>query len=449
VTVDGKRPNLNVAFISRWSPARATVFGMAVYAVLILIAPLEYNTSVITADGLFYALAALTAFFVGCLVGRTYNSLSIPAEPEPLTPGYDRMIDVTAMLGAIGVMARIYDRFILRGFTVAQTYAESRESLAAGVSVFGYVGGLLFTFGFVALALIWLSGSQRRRPLMYALVVVLSAYPVAESLAQGSRLTLLNTSAFVFLLASSTDSLRWLLRSRIALLMTGVALIVLAQVIYEIRQLEGAAQSDLSDVFVTTAISVYARPKDWIIEFLISTNGEGVLGVAAKVAVHITQYLTHSWLVYFVNYEQFDGVAGWGNIHLNLPLRGVGALVGYELYDGSLHGAEEGIFATALSTLCYEFAGFGPLAAGVFGFAVTWVQGKAIHRPERWLPLHCYLIYTCASMLLSDELVGGIGQFVIWTFIAYIPLHYGLSLLQARDVRKEEGQAPVSLESGD
>lgn len=422
-------PALNTPFVVRWSPARVAVFGLVAYALLVLLSPLEYDTSVVTLGGALFALAAYAAFFSGCYVAQIFNSWSGQPAPQATTLAPDIAINITAAIGGLGVAARIYDR-ITRGFVISQTYTETRESLTGSVSIFGYVGGLFFTFGFVALALFWLSKSERRRPLMYVVVVALSVYPLLESLLQGSRSTLFNTAIFVFLLARSANALGWITRSWATLLATGVLLLLFSQVLYERRSLEGTAEVDIADIYKTTAISAYARPQDWVIQDLVATNGEGPVAAIEKVWVHFTQYATHSWLVFFINFERFDGTAAWGGLHLFLPARAIAAVSGYDLvYDAYLHGAEEGIFSSALSGLYYEFGGFGPLFAALFGLIVTLIHGRTIRHPERWLPLNAYLCYACGNALIDDALVGGLGQFAIIAFTAYVPLHYLIEII--------------------
>jgi hypothetical protein len=434
-----RTPSVDVAFLANWSPARFAALGLALYATLLVVSPLQYDYSVITVEGSLYAAVVLLAFFAGCYIGRAVNAAAAPATPQPVGLSVDRLINLTIAIGAVGVTARLYDRVILRGLTISETYEETRESLAEGVSAFGYIGGLCFSFGIIALALMWLSSSQRRRPATLVLAGFLALYPMLESLLVGSRSTMLHTAFLLFFFARATNALRWVVRSRLALMAGGIALIVFAQLIYEIRSLQGTDEIvDISDVFRLTAIGQYARPPEWITEAILATNGQGLVAAILKNWTHFTQYLTHSWLAYFVNYSQFDGTAGWGRYHLNMPLRALSAILGEDLtYDPSLYGIQLGMSGTAFTAVLCDFGAAGPFFAGLFGFAATAVHRRAIRFPERWLPLHAYLCFGCLTMLIDNQLVGGLGAFATCSFIAYVPLNYFMTVLS----REAEGLA--------
>jgi hypothetical protein len=442
--------SLDVGFVTRWSPARFAMAGIVGYAVLLFVSPLEYDYSLITVSGTAYAVAVFLGFFGGCQIGRVLFLGSTSDGPRPVTVSPDRFINVAIVIGTLGVAARVFDRFVLRGFSIGATYMENRESIAETVSVFGYIGGMCFSFGAISLFLVWVSGSQQRRPVVFVLAALLTFYPALEALLSGSRSTLLHVVFLGFFFARSTNALPWLIRSRVAMLVCGLALMAFVELIYEIRSLEGDDEIiDISDIFRLTAIGQYARPPQWITDAIISTNGQGLVAGSLKVWTHFVQYLTHSWLVYFVNFDQFQDVLGWGRLHLYLPTRTLSALVGEDLsYDPGLYGMELGVSPTAISLVYYDFGGAGPLFAILFGMAVTVVHRKAIRIPERWLPLNAYLCFACLTIMIDNQLIGALGAFAIWTFIAYIPLHYVMSLLSLHSTDLVEGEDKTSGAGG-
>lgn len=437
MSVPYRTPSVDLAFLTYWSPARFAVTGMLAYAALFVVSPLEYDYSVISLGGCLYAAAVLLAFFGGCHMTTLFNMAAGPAAPRPIALLPDRLVNITALIGTVGVLARIYDRFILRGFAVSSTYMETRESITETVSVFGYIGGLAFSFGMIALVLMWLSSSQHRRPLMFAFVGVLALYPMVELLLQGSRSVILHTAFLIFMFARSTNSLRWLVRSRFLIVLACVAIVILAQLIYEVRSLQGDDELDIAEVFRLTAIGRFARPPDWIIDAIIATNGQGVIAIVLKNWTHLTQYLTHSWVAYFVSFDQFEDVIGWGRIHFIMPVRAFSALLGEDFgFDPGLFGMEVGVSSTAITLVYYDFGPAGPLFAALFGLLVTVIYRKTIWFPERWLPLHAYLCFACLMMMIDNILVGGLGMFAVASFAAYVPFHYLLSILAQEDAHQ-------------
>jgi hypothetical protein len=268
---------------------------------------------------------------------------------------------------------------------------------------------------------------------MFLFAGAMTLYPAIESLLQGSRSTLLHVAFLTFFLARSSNALRWLVRSPWALIATGIALATFSELIYELRSLQGDDELEIADIFKLTAIGQYARPPQWITEAIITNNATGLVGGTLKVWTHAFQYLTHSWIVYFVNFEGFDNELGLGRLHFYLPTRLLSAALGEDLtYDPTLHGMVSGVSSTAFSTVLYDFGAFGPLMAGAFGALATWVHKKALRYPERWLPLNAYIVFACLTMTVDNQLVGSLGQYAVWTFIGYVPLHAMMTLLSHR-----------------
>jgi hypothetical protein len=293
---------------------------------------------------------------------------------------------------------------------------------------------MFFSFGAVALLVIWLSSSQQRRPLALVAAGMLTLYPILESMLQGSRSTLVHVAFLVFIFARSSKAMPWLVRSPWALTAAGVALAALIELIYELRTLQGVTTADeMADIFKTTAIGLYARPPQWIEDGIISTGGTGLVGGFLKVWTHIIQYLTHSWVVYFINFAHFEGPHGWGSLHFFVPLRVISALSGETFdYDAVMAGVEPGVSGTFVSLVFYDFGALGPVLAALFGAAATLVHRRAQRFPERWLPLNTYLCFAILTMGVDNPLVGGLGQFATWAYLAYVPMHYIVTLLGER-----------------
>jgi hypothetical protein len=422
---------IDPVFLYRWSPARFMALGMIIYATVLVAAPLQYDYSVVSLEGALYAAGTYLAFFAGCRIARFGNPAGLAQSTDISARTWDKLITITLLIGTVGVVARLYDRVVLRGFTVGETYLETRESLSETVSIFGYIGGFGFSFGIVALCLLWLSKSARRRPVATVLAIMLALYPAAEALAQGSRSTLLHTGFLLVFFARSTNTLSFVFRSKWIMLGLLVAFAVFAQIIYEVRSLENAeAGVDIAEVYRQAGLARFSAPQSWVTDILIESEGHGLLASLLKVVTHTAQYMTHSWFVYFVNYDGFEGVYGWGGVHFNVPVRVLSAITGIDLiYDPARYGMQAGFSSTVMSLIYYDFGAMGPVVAALFGYLVTIVHRKAIEMPARWLPLHSYLCFACLTAQIDNQLTGGLGVFASWSFLLYAALHYFLSLL--------------------
>jgi hypothetical protein len=419
-------PSLDMAFLQRWSPARVMAFSILFYGAAVLISPLQYPFELITSAAVVYAVVAMLAFFMGCYIGQTINFRRGAIAPLPFQVPLDRYINIVICFTALSIAARVYDRFFLRGFNVEETFWQTRESAEANVSLFGYLGGPGFCLGVIALMLIWLSASQRRRPVTFVIACILAAYPMIEALLQGSRSTMLYTAFMVFFSARATGALAWLVRSRFAMILAALMLLGLFQIIFEIRSLEGGGyEESISEVYRLSALSEFASAPIWLTNMIIETDGGGVIAGILKTWVHFEQYVTHSWLVYFANFDNFqDGVHGWGRYHLNMPLRFLGVMLDADLsYNPFDNGMSEGLFSTAFSYMYYDFGPLGPFLAGVFGLMATLLQRMTIRLPERWLPLYTLVCFATAMTLIDNLLIGGVGAFAIWGTLLYVLIH--------------------------
>jgi hypothetical protein len=449
-------PRVDIAYLMRWSPLRWTWFGFVFFGFFYVTSPLVYEWDYFSWNAIAYMVACLIAFVGGCYATRWILGTGNLHPEDPNTRGAfprsigtspDSMINVTAMLATVGVMARVYDRFVLRGFAIgSDTFEDARNSLASTISIFGYIGGATFCFGIVCLMLIWISASQRRRPKTYVLAILLAAYPSIEAVLQGSRSTVFYTVLLLMIFAYATATLQWLFRSKLLMALGAAVLFVAAQAIYEIRTLQMTDQNfDIADVYELAGIAQFVHPPDWITDILIATDGKGLLGGFIKVWTHFSQYLTHALLVYCANFEQFDGTLGYGQFHFFIPLRVLGAIIGEPYsYDPSWHGMESGLTATAFSGIQYDFGGLGPAVAGLFGAAVALIHHKVLEYPERWLPLYAYLSLAVFAIPIHTELLSAYGAFATWSFLLYIPLHYVIGMLLG-----EEDARPRAMPQAD
>jgi len=414
--------------------------GMIFYALIVVTSPLEFNYSYITWPAALYALAIMGAFFGGCYVSTNTSPPISTLHPLPFQGSTGRYIYLSIGIALLGITARVYDRFILRGFSVQETFAETRESLEGQVSVFGYIGGLAFSFGLIALALVWLTKTERRRPVAMVIAALLAAYPMAEGLLGASRSPMLHTAILVFILARSTKSLTWLVHSKVALLIVGLAMLAFFQLLFEVRTLEGGAyEESIAEVFRLTGMAEFAQAPIWITSAITATDGRGIYASILKNWVHIEQHITHSWVVYFANFQHFDELEyGDGYIHFSLPLRVVAYITGQQIfYSPFLHGMEEGMYSTALSNIYYDFGGLGIPLAFVFGYCQTALHRQAIRLPERWLPLHILMCLANFMTFMDNPLTGGLGAFAVWGTLLYVALHFVVSLLSRESAVEE------------
>ncbi len=120
------------------------------------------------------------------------------------------------------------------------------------------------------------------------------------------------------------------------------------------------------------------------------------------------------------NFESFSGTVGWGQVHFNVPLRGLSAVfdVG-DIYDPEAEGLQGGLYSTTFSSIYYDFGWFGPAVTFAFGYAATRLHAMAMREPQCWLLLYAVVVFACALALVENQFVFGYFTFAVWGFLLY------------------------------
>lgn len=403
-------------FIKYWSPARATLVGLLIFLLFVAIAPLKFDMNFFSAEGLGFIALSLVGFWLGCAAAPRWSSTAAwYFAGKPTRGQIGQLIWGTLVLGAVGTLLRLYDRFILRGFEFSESVIWARESIQPDVSIFGYVGGVLFPLSMACLVLHWLD--DKRRPVTWLAAAALAAYPLVEALAVGSRSTFLN---ILFLIAFCTAASGRLRMSHVLVVSAAlsVPLLLASQAIYETRSIQLGYQS-LIEIYTLNSITLYAPPQDWIASWI---GIEGSLFVDALVRpwLHLSQYATSTWLIFMDNFASFSGNIGWGQLHFSVPLRALSAVFDIgDSYDPGREGMKDGLFSTTFSTIYYDFGWFGPAVTFAFGYAATRLQAMAIRDPHSWLLLYAVVVFACALALVENQLLSGYFAFAVWSFLLY------------------------------
>ena len=134
---------------------------------------------------------------------------------------------------------------------------------------------MLFSFGLVALMLMWLSGAYRRRHYTFMFAVLTGCLPDAGNHRSGQPIDdhshdipavhvrpLGQYDAMAGALAAAARS-------------GGILVIVGAQILYELRSLQGIDERDIIDIFEFTGMSQYARPQQWMVRLLVKQTRRG------------------------------------------------------------------------------------------------------------------------------------------------------------------------------
>lgn len=403
-------------FIKYWSPARATLLGLVIYWLLVAIAPLKFDMNFFSAEGLGFVILSLIGFWLGCAVAaKSSRSAMWRFTAVPTRGQIGQLIWMTLCLGAAGTLLRAYDRLVLRGFEFSEFVILARESIQPDVSIFGYIGGVLFPLSMACLMLHWWDG--RRRPVTSLAAAALATYPLLEALALGSRSTILNMLLLVAFCAAASGRLRTSHVLVVSALLS-TPLLLASQALYETRTMQLGYQS-LIEIYTLNSITLYAPPQDWITS-LIGIEGSLFVDALVRPWLHLSQYTTSTWLIFMDNFASFSGNFGWGQLHFGVPLRALSAVfdVG-DSYDPVSEGLKEGLFSTVFSTIYYDFGWFGPVVAFAFGYASTRLQAMAIREPHCWLLLYAVVVFACAFAFVENQFLSGFFAFAAWSFLLY------------------------------
>lgn len=423
------------AAFARLAPTKVALYGVALYAIVFLIAPVRVMVplSLTPAAYLFFA------YFLFCigtlLVGPTlFRGSYGRARAVNVTTFKTRVVTLVAVLG---VALRFADRFIIRGMSLADDVITRRRVLeSAGSGPISILAALLYPFCYLPLFMYLLEVEKtgKKSRLKHLAVLALFFYPTLDSLALGSRsLILVNVSLFVLFL-QYFGKLRLNIKIVIAALLITVLLLTLSSWIFLER---------LSAVGMTPAQSVYrsvyaftVEPNSWSGDLLGSDSA--FLQMVGFTYLYVSQYFVHGVLEFGYLMDHFRGPHTYGADMLGVYFKFIAAATGAQNTDDAVMAAQPrtGIFTTFFGPLYVDFGWVGIPLMLLFGVIAYRVWRRAKEGDVAIAPFAMYLTMVVFFMPVVNMIATAQGVYALTALAAFA------LLMKRRSRRLMSGRLP-------
>lgn len=403
-----------------YSPARIALAGIGVWFFFWLITPV-YATAPLDPMAMLYIAFCYLGFFMGCAAYALASGVKDAAvsTSDWRTPQVSRLFWISLALGLSGMGLRLYDRVVLRGADYATNAVDFRESLtqtAAGpVSA---IAAVLFPFCFIPLVTLLAARFRPRQIPLYFVAAIVFVLPAVESLAQLSRSVLLTTVVLGFGAITCTK-----FRGNPAnrkLWAAAVAIVIVMSMVSTAIFTNRLDLSDrrLSDSVITSVYADNLQPTEEAWRGLVSgsepvsryysvilPNGMYYLSGAYEFGTLWTRPDTQPF-----SYGAYNGIAFVRLLQIvfspdSEPMDEVGLVY------------RAGVFQTFFGNAWVDFGYFGPLFLFALGYLANVLGRHARSGKMNLLPLYLYLTVIIFFMPVTNFINGGLGNYVIASFI--------------------------------
>lgn len=397
-------------------PERIALAGILLYVGLLVITPLEVVFPPAW-DALLYLLLSYCAFLFGALLMKKRHKNRRFEVKEKLL-GL-RAFWIYSLLGAVGILIRIYDRYVNRGASAVESALEARELIAeAAAGPLASVGAVLYPFCYIPLILVWskvLVKNDSRIAKWSALV--LFCLPALDALLLLSRSQMIVALSMMYFTATcGLYGGRWFPRQMGLPVIAGVMGLVAVSIFSFVTRLD-QMNMDLAFSILNSVYGYTIKPNDLTMDLM---NRSDSLGNLFAGIVPIFQYYLHGLLEFGLLWDRPDGqVFGYGLSHFAPYYKALSIFgLASSLESESLY-YRNGVFTTFFGTLWMDFGWFGPLVMILFGAVCKYVAEKAKAGYLQALPLHIYLCVVIFFMPVVSFLISAQGMYVINTFVLF------------------------------
>jgi len=411
-------------FVSQYfylfSPNKVAIYGVFLFLFFLLISPVNLTVE-FNYEAFFYILFCYILFFLGSFLAN-FGIKMWPKRNYRLKVLLYQIWMMAACIAFVGVLLRIYSRFVLRGYDISLSAMSNREILElAGSSVTSIPAAVLYPFSYIPI-FIWLAMPKARRT-YFGLFVSLSffSYPIIDSMLVHSRniilISFMMLGFFVFLFSRHRFYFKqWFLIFSSILICISIFLLVF------LYFFESRLESMHLNVMYSIHNSVYAftaQPNSWVVD-LISLGGFS--GSLAFLYLNLSQYYISGVFEFFYMYEYLQGyevINSWGG-NMFFPV--------YKLYLYFSSSADDplkyiyeiqprtGIYLSFFGPLYVDFGWFGLIFMFVFGWGAQKIYLSVKNLNILLIPLYFYVLLIVLFFPVLNFIQSAQGLYVISAF---------------------------------
>jgi hypothetical protein len=319
-----------------------------------------------------------------------------------------------ACIGVVGMSLRLFDKWVLRGASLADTVLDSREMLSdAAAGPVAAFGGLLYPFCFIPLIMWWFRpNGYKSHPAGKWIAVLLFLLPAMDAMLLLSRSQMLIAFSMMYFAAACVlYKGRALPRQFVLPVLIGVlGLAAISSFAFMLRLNE--MKMDLAYSIMNSVYGYVVTPNDFAKHAI--SDSTNVFGQVLSGVLPLMQYYLHGFAEFGLLWDRPDKQYFLHGAEHFTPYLKALMMFGYapattltEPYYRS------GVFTTFFGPLWVDFGWFGPLLMFVFGKVSKFCAESARAGELAAAPLHAYLCVVIFFMPVVNFIVSAQGMYII------------------------------------
>lgn len=402
----------------RYGPRTVGAAGLVAFLAFLVLAPVNFVRGV-SATTLTFISLNVAAFLLGTFVVEWARLGHGKYSRRQIGPSFYKVV----VIAAVGILLRVYDRFIVRGVSIQLDALTNREMLeTAGVNIFALWGGLLYPFCFVPLFIVF--GKQERSPLKVAVAAVLFLYPVFDTFVIGGRSLILVTLSMLLLCLSYGGYTRRHRRLFVFALPSSLLVVIFffTSIFLDRLNLMG---TDIQTSIFYSAYAFTVEPKPWLLEYISELD---MLSTLLFGVLHVSQYVTHGLfeLDYLIANYSVDGIHAWGANQYVVFAKALSLMFagGFDPLLAFRLQPRTGIFTTFLGPAWVDFGWFAVLHSFAFGAAAHYVwRRSALAGGGAFVPLYAFLCVVIFFAPVVNFFAVAQGIYLLTALSLFVVLH--------------------------
>lgn len=360
---------VNIKFLSPPVVMFATTLA---FLLLLPILPVDVNVP-LTEGAVFFWLISFSSFLGGTIFGAGGRfHMRVPSY-HPNTKTVKKFLALLVIIGFIGTVLLLVDRYMIRGVLLMADALENREILShTKPSLLSAIAAMGSSIGILSYMTIWVAELNqvaiRRWIKIVAALSVVTAILVSIQLGSRSLLLVILLSylfGWFFILRMRGGGIKI---SHILIMLSLILAMAIVSSWLMVRRVEIMGFSMLESI-LTSAYAEMIVPSEFVLNAIQKDDN-----LTAFIAglFSLVQYVFHGIYEFSLLYNNFDGEHEVGSRTLWLPLKVASVLTRGGIFVGDFDnsGIREGVFTTFVGPIFIDFGLMSPFILFLYGMLV-------------------------------------------------------------------------------
>lgn len=431
---------INISFLKKYNPVKATVFGLLLWVFLIVIFPLKvkYELS-------FFPVLYVILNYLFLLMGLKSLSNVIEAKTDSYKVDYDvlkKIMYIIITIALIGFILKVIDKFYLRDTSFGNSMSENRELLSqSGPSIISIISAVTNPFSFIPLFIYFFIKSKSK--LLFWLCLFLFFSAAVEFIVLGSRSGLFILLILFGLYLFYFKKLRLSIGRIVALFIFGSVLFIYSVNLFIERTNDFTLneQKSIEHILTKANYNFTLEPTKATKKSIINSNNRTYQAAYLGVT-NFVQYYVHGMYEFGYMYNNYDKSHHYGAFTFGVFAKFINIIFGtdIDLKTIQISPPRSGIYTTFFGPIFMDFGWLSLIFMYFFGVFQKSIYNKVLKGRFQFTPLLFYILIINFFMPVINFINGAQGLYTIVSFVLFATIYTLLSgkLIISRKNGKEQ-----------